>query len=556
MSLRPPGSSASFDSETAPSSVISEIIWQQIPLSEEPFRRVRERYVDHSGGTFLHFAATKWDWPGRYSKNRQRRHKFVGGTHWLDIQDDAWKQVLEDCREKLGSIDRDGRTALSVAAGAGNILAIRLLLSQDPGLFYDDMDKKRKTPLFYLLELRKKIAEEKKDKAILHGDSFKFTDPGSPDALVGHLIWNLREFLKVSFSHDTEYTPLPPCYVSSETLSETDGDGRTLLSRAVEAQDYKFVRILLLVEGIDIKQADLNGEAPLLRALRMEDSKMAHLLANRDPEAFNSLMRTSDRQDEDSLPKLVKMAWDIGILDRESQSAENALRCAVGLKEMSVIRLLLEYGVPPRLFERRKDWLDLMNDKNRTFVELAEMKNPQLDQRQTNIYRLGPVDIAEPDLLRSMRQVTIFHLIKPSTMLTCDRFYRSCKVWKDQDPLAKNKYGKSKVTPGGKTCDISLKFPNPECFFDTQTLAWLGRDMITNPNSNELLRIGWTRSEQNQVFYSSTLSSGQIPKSDDAFILELISEMDFEWSLILTNIEERFSASVSPYQYFFLLERY
>ncbi|CEJ54617.1 hypothetical protein PMG11_00920 [Penicillium brasilianum] len=206
---------------------------------------------------------------------------------------------------------------------------------------------------------------------------------------------------------------------------------------------------------------------------------MAHLLANRDPEAFNSLMRTSDRQDEDSLPKLVKMAWNIGILDRESQSAANALRCAVGLKEMSVISLLLEYGVPPRLFERRKDWLDLMNDETGIFIELAEMKNPQLDQRGTKIYKLGPVDIAESDLLRSMR------------------FYRSCKIWEDQDPLANNKYGKSKVTPGG------------------------------------------------QVFYSSTLSSGQIPKSDDAFILELISDMDFEWSLILTNVEERFSASLA-----------
>jgi hypothetical protein len=94
-------------------------------------------------------------------KNRRRRHKF-GSMWWLDVQDDAWKQVLEDCREKLKSIDNDGRTALSVAAGAGNILAIRLLLSQDPGLNHDDMNKIRKATLFYL-ERRKKIAEERKE---------------------------------------------------------------------------------------------------------------------------------------------------------------------------------------------------------------------------------------------------------------------------------------------------------------------------------------------------------------------------------------------------------
>jgi hypothetical protein len=56
---------------------------------------------------------------------------------------------------------------------------------------------------------------------------------------------------------------------------------------------------------------------------------------------------------------------------------------------------------------------------------------------------------------------------------------------------------------------------------------------------------------KDQFFYSSTLSSGQIPESDDAFIQELISDMDYEGSLIFTNFEERFSASVSPYSCFF-----
>jgi hypothetical protein len=125
----------------------------------------------------------------------------------------------------------------------------------------------------------------------------------------------------------------------------------------VEAKVYKFVCILLLVEGIDIKRADRDGEAPLLRVLREEDSDMAHLLANRDPEAINSLMRNLKKKDDDSLPKLIQMAWNIVILKRESESAENALRCTVELKDLSVIRQLLRYGVPPRFFERRADSL-------------------------------------------------------------------------------------------------------------------------------------------------------------------------------------------------------
>lgn len=134
-------------------------------------------------------------------------------------------------------------------------------------------------------------------------------------------------------------------------------------------------------------------------------------------------------------------------------------------------------------------------------------------------------------------------------MLTSDRFYRSSKDWEDPDQIMANKYGKFDVDDktGKLMCDISLKFPNPEHFFNTQTLAWLERDVIRNRKSNELLRIGWTRTEQGQVFYRTTLASGQIPESDDAFMWELVSDMELEWSLILNNAEERFSESISPF---------
>lgn len=393
MSIHRPGSSASFDSEKALFAEIPDIISRQTRLNDETLRRERERYVDHSGRTFVHYAAKEW--------NDIRVEPRFGPRRWSDIRDKAWSQVLEDCGEKVKWADRDGRTALSLAAEAGNIVAIRLLLSHDPGLFHDDMDTKRRTPLFYLLQHRKKIRQKFDNDPV--GYCFGFTEPSKPDALVGHLIWNLGDFEARGFKRDTKYKiPLPPTYVSSETLSQTDGEGRTLLSRAVELRDYGFVRILLLVEKIDIKQADLYGEAPLLRAIKNQDSVMARLLATRDPGAFKSLMQTLGEQGDDALIKLVQMAWDIKFLNHE-ESGENALRCALELEKISVIALLLEYGVQPRPIERRTDWFALPDVKTKAFIELAERRKSPPDERGTKVYTLSFVDIAKADVLRSMR---------------------------------------------------------------------------------------------------------------------------------------------------------
>lgn len=92
--------------------------------------------------------------------------------------------------------------------------------------------------------------------------------------------------------------------------------------------------------------------------------------------------------------------------------------------------------------------------------------------------------------------------------------------------------------------NINLTFPDPEKFFDTEKLTWLGRDQIQHKENESNKGISWTRCK-GQALYHSILSSGKIPEDGNKFISDLIADLEMEWDRIFDTAEDRFNISVS-----------
>lgn len=90
------------------------------------------------------------------------------------------------------------------------------------------------------------------------------------------------------------------------------------------------------------------------------------------------------------------------------------------------------------------------------------------------------------------------------------------------------------------TCVLSAEFPNPDAGFFKRHSPFLSGGIA----SQKCWCISWTRpqfpdtsDDIQPVFYSSTISHGQIPASDDKFLQQYIGELFQEWSLICDEIE-------------------
>lgn len=352
-----------------------------------------KEYRDTWGQTLLHYAA-------RSGCREDFRWKYI------------WERLLQEYKDpdavRLG--DREGRSALSWAAGTGNYFAIKMLLcppstrknnpqTRNPNItqssyhkgreiYKNDLDNYGQMPLFHFLLHRSR------DRQIYSLLTMK------------HLIWNFdiwKGKRDSPFSDDREKgsqgSSWQSDYFDKEYLNGKDRDGRSLLSHAVEKKDIYFVRLLLKVKGINVRFADNDGTTPLMHVIQRRDKEMAILLNSYTPQDLPDLPHALIGPRNDSVIDSLKWAFKNKVIDNES-GGEAVLQHALNLKHLIAVKTTLKLGVSPRkIFKYRKDWFGLIEDNTTqpdylivAETELQNKKEYSLDfpdnDQQTSHHRL------------------------------------------------------------------------------------------------------------------------------------------------------------------------
>ncbi len=243
-----------------------------------------KEYRDNWDQTLLHYAARSGD------------RGIFAPVHG-DEYNSRWEDLLLKFKDPVAikSPDKDGRSALSRAAEAENLVAIRMLLrppsttrnlpkTRIPSIrrslhhdgqeiYKNDLDNNRQMPLFHLLCSRTPDPQNRHESST--NGYLSISGRKGPLAPMKNLIWNWDNWEHRSnspFSSDAresyQGSSWKPDYFDKDYLNGKDHVGRSLLSHAVERGDFDFVHTLLEVEGIDVQLPDGDGTTPLMQAIQ------------------------------------------------------------------------------------------------------------------------------------------------------------------------------------------------------------------------------------------------------------------------------------------------
>ncbi|KAJ6093154.1 ankyrin [Penicillium sp. IBT 16267x] len=390
----------------------------------------------------------------------------------LDQDEIDWKELLLYFSDEMEAADKDGRTALSFAAEAGNYVAIKMLLDPESGYdpnpdvqrFYNDIDKQRRTPLLYLLRFRH---EE-------FSGGQRPVDKSKPGSKL------IRALIRKESYDDVTLTRRKPDFFELKILNQSDDEGYTLLSRAFKLGDWLFVQVLLYISNIEVSDSIMkwqpgNVETPILiRAIEEDPDLVVWLLCLKFEDTLDCLVKGLILSDFGSFKEVVKHLPGLGW-----QRGQGWVLHALKHEKTSAVRDLINGGAQPDSIKLRTDW----------FHQYAEKWMDPSAGSSKNLYEIHSV-------------------------------------------VSDEERGEVK-------CNISLKFPDATLFFDAK---FLERDKIRNFRSRNLLHIAWVRSKKGWVSYESILSSGRMPETDEGFISDLVSDLQYEWDLIFDTQEERFNS--------------
>ncbi|CAK40532.1 uncharacterized protein An10g00960 [Aspergillus niger] len=564
------------------------------------FGRDREFYSttkDENGMTPLHYAARLL--PAEpisfLTEGREERQKWVSllkglKKDELNKQDEDGRTPVSHAAEagnkwavdkliEAGAdpyqCDKNGRSPLSWAAQFGRKKLFELLSCSE---FSDDKDNQGWTPCHYFLQYSPQSQPY----------SFENDDFG-----ILPLIWKGSNTVKVRqlLGGRLPWSQVPPDLVSTSLLKEPDVFGFTLLSRAVQLKKTSIVEILLTIEDVDIVVPDRDGKTPLWRAVEAGSHKIAELLWDTDDVTLR-LLATSAQSDllewlvingyplirchgphnetvlhiildipnigdmENLLEKVLvakvpklpadtvrtPTKADTSPLEKTDSRGLTPLALAKEKRLLPIVKLFLRWRAKVDPFKEKADWFSLLRDCNddsdfeKTYrdvsFELLEMKNNIL------VFDFHRAEAVTPEGC----------LIERSDMLQHLWLHNRKQNWiaSLQHGLYHNveSYAYSRVHIDSKlsevTCVLSAEFPNPdEGFFKRHSP--FHSEGIT---SHKCWCISWTRSrfpdksgDERPVFYSSTISHGQMPRGEDKFLQQYIIELLKEWSLVCDEIE-------------------
>ncbi|PYH64493.1 ankyrin [Aspergillus vadensis CBS 113365] len=560
------------------------------------FERDSETYShtkDEFGMTPLHYAAQLL--PTEHWQEREKWNSLLKGLKLDDLneQDEDGRTPMSHAAElgnawavnkliKAGADpyrrDKNGRSALSWAAQFGHKELIELL-SWDVG-FSDDKDNQGWTPCHYFLQCS------------LQSEPHSTKDY---DLRILPLIWDRSHSLENSLSGIRTWTRVPSNYMSASILSEHDAFGLTLLARAVQLERNLIVRILLTIKDINISVADRDGKTPLWRAIEARHREIAEILWSDDDVTLRLLARNAHTRSE-PLEWLITNGYPL--LRRHGSSEETAFHIMldipnIGVMEhylqqiivaqvpelttdtveaptklsskfldqnnrrgltplalakekglLSIVKLFLRWRARVDCFEHKADWLNLLSDsKNKgSFCKLEET------------YR----DVSL-ELVRKKNNILIFDSYQAEDVTPQGRLVERCDMLQHlwlhnskhnwiaslQHGLYHNteSYAYSRVHLNTNlseiTCVLSSEFPNPDAGFFKRHSPFQSQGIT----SHKCWCISWNgprfpvTNRDVPVFYSSTLSHGQMPATDDKFLQQYISDLFQEWSLICDGFE-------------------
>ncbi|GKZ80349.1 hypothetical protein AnigIFM56816_004569 [Aspergillus niger] len=476
--------------------------------------------------------------------------------------------------------DKNGRSPLSWAAQFGRIELIELLSWRFK--FSDDKDNQGWTPCHYFLD---------REPESIEGYDFRIIpliwDKGHSQE-VERLIWG-KPFSKIS-----SWSREPSDYMSTSLLSETDTFGLTLLSRAVQLNRIQIVAILFTIKDIDIGVPDRDGKTPLWRAIEAGNRAISELLWDDDDITLRllaanaqsdlvewlvtngyPLTRRHGPHDETAfhimleipnisvMENLLRKALAAQVPDLPEDTVEaptnvssfclkatnrrglTPLALAKEKRLLPIVKLFLRWRAEVDPFKEKADWFSLLRDCNdkrdfRYFEEEYRGVSFELVEKKNNILVF--------DFYNAEDVTPQGYLVERCDMLQHLWLHNSKQNWiaSLQHGLyhKAESYAYSRVHIDSKlsevTCVLSAEFPNPNEGFFKRHSAFQSEGIT----SHKSWCISWTgpqyldvKPHEQPVYYSSTLSHGQIPESDDRLLRQYISELFSEWSRICDVIE-------------------
>ncbi|RAH56710.1 ankyrin [Aspergillus piperis CBS 112811] len=532
------------------------------------FGRDRKFYPntkDENGMTPLHYAAQLLpsgdDFWGEPVEEQQMWQSLLRGLHKDDLNEqdddgrtpmsyaavagDAWvvNKLFEAGADPYQS-DKNGRSPLSWAAQCGGKEIIKLLSWNIR--YFNDKDNRGWTPFHYFLQREPEPTEEY-------------------DLGVVPLIWDKRHSREVEYSHWRKavenpyvHSRVPADYMSTSLLSEPDAFGITFLSRAVQLDRILIIAILLTIEDIDIGMPDRDGKTPLWRAIEAGNRAIAELLWKYDDVTLRLLSTGAHARSEhlDWLTAFHIMLDipNIGVMEHHLQQAivaqvpdlpmdtveaptnvsslflEKAdrrgltpLALAKEKRLLPIVKLFLRWRAKVDCFKHKADWFNLLPDSK----NMASFCNMEETYRNVSF-----------ELVRKKNNILVFDFYQAEDVTPQGHLVERC------DMLQHLCYSYSRVHLDTKlseiTCVLTAEFPKPDAGFFKRHSPFHSQGIA----SHKCWCISWTRpqfvntnGDVQPVFYSSTISHGQIPASDDKFLQQYIGELFQEWSLICDEIE-------------------
>ncbi|GKZ29163.1 hypothetical protein AbraIFM66950_003323 [Aspergillus brasiliensis] len=471
--------------------------------------------------------------------------------------------------------DKNGRSPLSWAAQSGRRDVIEQL-GWDVHHF-DDRDNKGWTPFDYYAQSEARRCSDERY-------STKYPGFGALP-----LVWDRKHAsdVEMGFRGIKTWSQVPPNHISTAVLTEHDVFGHTLLSRTVQLNRSRLVQILLTIKGIDIDVADRDGKTPLLRAIEAGNREIAKLLWD-DDEVTLRLLATNAHSHGPNQEAAIRIMFDIPDIGAREHHLKQALDTEVvrekpeaadlpentiealpydvrlpcleqtdtrGLTPLAlakerrllpIVQLFLRYRAETEPFKDKADWFSLLQDSNdKRGLRYPEEAYPnvslELVQKKSNIHLFGFYYQAEDVTPQG-------HLVERCDILQHLWLHNSKKNW-----IASLKYGlyhklesfayncvhlDTKLSE--VTCVLSAEFPDLKDGFFKRHTPFQSKGLT----SHKCWCISWTRQQfldakgsETPVFYSSTLSHGQMPENDDEFLQQYIREIFQEWLRICDEIE-------------------
>ncbi|OJJ67897.1 hypothetical protein ASPBRDRAFT_134853 [Aspergillus brasiliensis CBS 101740] len=351
-------------------------------------------------------------------------------------------------------------------------------------------------------------------------------------------------------------------------IDVADKDGKTPLLRAIEAGNREIAKLLWDDDEVTLRLLATNADVPSV-PLEWLITNGYPMDRGHGPNQETAMRIMFDIPDIAVMEHHLKQALDTEVARKKLEAAispENTiealpygvrLSCLAqtdtrGLTPLAlakerrllpIVQLFLRYRAKVEPFQDKADWFSLLQDSNgKRGFRYAEEVYPNVSL----------------ELVRKKGNIHLFDFYQAEDVTPQGRLVKRCDIlqhlWlhnSKQNWIASLKYGlyhkvesyayssvHLDTSLSEITCVLSAEFPDPNEGFFMRHTPFQSEGIM----SHKCWCISWTTPQLKEaggipVFYSSTLSHGQMPVSDDTFLQQYVDDLFQEWSRICDEIE-------------------